>query len=62
MGAAVNIFGRAGWPSGIQSADGRQLAAGRTIDDVLGDHSYLDRQDGLAAFAFATESIQRDPP
>jgi hypothetical protein len=29
---------------------------------VLGDYPYLEREDGLAAFAFATESIQRDPP
>lgn len=39
-----------------------QLAAGRTLDEVLGDYPYLEREDVLAALAFATESIQRELP
>lgn len=39
-----------------------QLAAGRTIDEVLTDYPYLEREDVLAALAFATESIQREFP
>jgi uncharacterized protein (DUF433 family) len=39
-----------------------QLAAGRTIDELLGDYPYLERADVLAALAFATESIPRELP
>ncbi len=39
-----------------------QLAAGRAIDEVLADYPYLEREDVLAALAFATESIQRELP
>lgn len=39
-----------------------QLAAGRTIDEVLADYPYLEREDILAALTFATESIQRELP
>lgn len=30
-----------------------QLAAGRTIDEILDDHPYLERDDALAALEFA---------
>lgn len=39
-----------------------QLAAGSTVEQVLADCPYLEREDVLAALAFATESIQRDFP
>ena len=39
-----------------------QLAAGATIEEILSDYPYLEREDVLAALAFATESIQRDFP
>lgn len=39
-----------------------QLAAGRTIEEILTDYHYLEREDILAALAFATESIQRELP
>jgi uncharacterized protein (DUF433 family) len=39
-----------------------QLAAGRAVDEILADYPYLEREDVLAALAFATESIQRELP
>ncbi|ABL80675.1 MULTISPECIES: DUF433 domain-containing protein [unclassified Nocardioides] len=39
-----------------------QLAAGSPVEQVLADYPYLEREDVLAALAFATESIQRDFP
>src|SRR5262249_56004390 len=35
-----------------------QLAAGRTVDEVLADHPYLDRADVLAALEFAAAALQ----
>jgi uncharacterized protein (DUF433 family) len=35
-----------------------QLAAGRTIDEVLDDYPYLDRADVLAALEFAAVAMQ----
>jgi uncharacterized protein (DUF433 family) len=37
-----------------------QLAAGRTIDDVVADHPQLEREDVLAALAFAAASFAPD--
>ena len=34
-----------------------QLAAGRTIDDVLGDYPYLERADVLAALEYAAAVV-----
>ena len=34
-----------------------QMAAGRTVDDVVADHPQLDREDVLAALAFAAASL-----
>lgn len=39
-----------------------QLAAGRTIDEVLADYPYLEREDILAVLGFATESVERELP
>lgn len=39
-----------------------QLAAGRTIDEVLADNSYLELEDAFAALTFAAESIRRELP
>jgi uncharacterized protein (DUF433 family) len=39
-----------------------QLAAGRTIDEILADYPYLQREDILAVLEFATESIERELP
>jgi uncharacterized protein (DUF433 family) len=35
-----------------------QLAAGRTIEQILDDYPYLDRDDVLAALEFATAAVQ----
>jgi uncharacterized protein (DUF433 family) len=35
-----------------------QLAAGRSVDDVLADHPYLERDDILAALEFAAAAVQ----
>jgi uncharacterized protein (DUF433 family) len=35
-----------------------QLAAGRTVDEVLDDYPYLDRDDILAALEFAAAALQ----
>jgi uncharacterized protein (DUF433 family) len=35
-----------------------QLAAGRTIDQVLEDYPYLEVEDILAALSFAAEAMQ----
>ena len=37
-----------------------QLAAGRTVDDVVADHPQLEREDVLAALAFAAASFAGD--
>ena len=34
-----------------------QLAAGRTIDEVLGDYPYLERDDVLAALEYAAAAV-----
>lgn len=34
-----------------------QLAAGRTIDDVLADYPYLERDDVLAALKYAAAAV-----
>jgi uncharacterized protein (DUF433 family) len=34
-----------------------QLAAGRTIDEVLGDYPYLERADVLAALKYAAAAV-----
>ena len=39
-----------------------QLAAGRTIDEILADYPYLQREDILAVLEFATQSIERELP
>jgi uncharacterized protein (DUF433 family) len=40
-----------------------QLAAGQSIDDVLADYPYLDRDDILAALAFAAAAVsERELP
>lgn len=39
-----------------------QLAAGRSVDEVLADYPYLEREDILAVLEFATESIERELP
>jgi len=40
-----------------------QLAAGRTIDEILEDYPYLERDDVLAALEWATAAAQeRDLP
>jgi len=40
-----------------------QLAAGRTIDDVLADYSYLEREDILAALEYAAAAVtERELP
>ncbi|MER5700892.1 DUF433 domain-containing protein [Micromonospora sp. NPDC002296] len=36
-----------------------QLAAGRSIDDVLGDYPYLEREDMLAALEFAAAAVSK---
>lgn len=35
-----------------------QLAAGRTVDEVLADYPYIDRDDVLAALEFAAIAVQ----
>lgn len=40
----------------------RQLAAGQTMDDILMDYPYLEREDVLAALEYAAESIERHLP
>ena len=35
-----------------------QLAAGRSIDQIVGDYPYLDREDVLAALEFAAAAVQ----
>lgn len=35
-----------------------QLAAGRTVDEILVDYPYLDRTDVLAALEFAAAAMQ----
>jgi uncharacterized protein (DUF433 family) len=37
-----------------------QLAAGRTVEDVLADYPYLEREDVFAALAFAAEAAQQN--
>jgi uncharacterized protein (DUF433 family) len=40
-----------------------QLAAGRTIDEVLGDYPYIERADVLAALEFAAAAVsERELP
>ncbi|MGN9774178.1 DUF433 domain-containing protein [Micromonospora sp. H33] len=40
-----------------------QLAAGQTIDEVLNDYPYLDRDDVLAALEFAAAAVaERELP
>lgn len=39
-----------------------QLAAGRTIEQVLEDYPYLEREDILAVLGFAAETVQREIP
>lgn len=39
-----------------------QLAAGRTIEQLLVDYPYLERDDVLAVLAFASENVQRELP
>ena len=40
-----------------------QLAAGREIDDVLGDYPYLERGDVLAALEYAAAAVnEREVP
>ena len=40
-----------------------QLAAGRTIDDVLADYPYLERDDMLAALEYAAAAVnEREVP
>jgi uncharacterized protein (DUF433 family) len=35
-----------------------QLAAGRSIDQIVSDYPYLDREDVLAALEFAAAAVQ----
>jgi uncharacterized protein (DUF433 family) len=35
-----------------------QLAAGQTVEQILGDYPYLEFEDILAALAFAAEAMQ----
>ena len=35
-----------------------QLAAGRSVDEVLADYPYLERADILAALEFAADAVQ----
>jgi uncharacterized protein (DUF433 family) len=40
-----------------------QLAAGQTIDDVLADYPYLEREDVLAALEYAAAAVnEREVP
>lgn len=39
-----------------------QLAAGQSVEQVLDDYPYLEREDILAALAFAAESVQSERP
>ena len=40
-----------------------QLAAGRTVDEVLGDYPYLEREDVFAALAYAAAAVsERELP
>ncbi|WP_229399670.1 DUF433 domain-containing protein [Micromonospora okii] len=40
-----------------------QLAAGRSVDDVLSDYPYLEREDVLAALEFAAAAVsERELP
>lgn len=39
-----------------------QLAAGRTVAEVLKDYPYLEREDVLEAIAFAAANLDRELP
>lgn len=39
-----------------------QLAAGRTVDEVLDDYPYLEREDILAALEWAAAAQERELP
>ena len=40
-----------------------QLASGRTVDEVLADYTYLDRQDVLASLQYAAAAVNgREAP
>lgn len=39
-----------------------QLAAGRTIDEILADYPYLEREDVLATLEFAADVVARELP
>jgi uncharacterized protein (DUF433 family) len=40
-----------------------RLAAGRTVDEVLGDYPYLERADVLAALEYAAAAVnEREVP
>ena len=39
-----------------------QLAAGQSVDQILDDYPYLEREDILAVLAFAAESVQSERP
>jgi uncharacterized protein (DUF433 family) len=40
-----------------------QLAAGRTIDEIIGDYPYIERADVLAALEFAAAAVsERELP
>lgn len=39
-----------------------QLAAGQSVDQVLEDYPYLEREDIFAVLEFAADSIQRELP
>lgn len=39
-----------------------QLAAGQSIDAILADYPYLEREDILAALEFAVQAIGRELP
>lgn len=38
------------------------LAAGMTVDDILAEYSYLEREDVLAALAYAAEALPDRTP
>lgn len=39
-----------------------QLAAGRSVEQMLEDYPYLEREDILAVLAFAADTVQRELP
>lgn len=39
-----------------------QLAAGRSVDEVLDDYPYLEREDVFEAIAFAAANLDRELP